>query len=220
VSFRVEQRAFYKGRDVSDVLRRSGVPLNVVDRRFTKALDGLPSEKLKVLEISDLIDRESGNYPHPHWTVRTKFWWKQHFPRGRFVVLDERYHPVTGQSLLGHEELEENSENSRYSTKTYCMDAKTRSAALAMLGRNRSNPQSGNLLTALSVDYVLSTGNNWKGPIGRFRLVLDTVKYENVMSLCWDGKLKAVGPTTFENARENFAPKSDIRLLVLQQAPL
>jgi hypothetical protein len=220
VPFKIEQRAFYKGRDVSDIIRRSGVPLNIVDPRFTKTLDGSSPQKLKLLEAADLIDRESGRYLHPHWTVSTKFWWQQHFAPGKAVVLEEHYRPVTGQALIGREELDGRNENGRYWTKTYCMDAKTRSAALAMLARNRSNPQSGNMLTALSVDYVLSTGNNWKGPIERFRLVLDTLKHENVMSLCWDERLKAVGPATFENARENFAPKSDIELLILQQAPL
>jgi hypothetical protein len=220
VPFRVEQRAFYNGRDVSDVLRRAGVPLNVVDPGFSTALDGLPTQKLRMLEMSGLVDSESGSYPHPHWTVRTKFWWTQHFARGRAVVLDEHYHPVTGQSLVGREELDGNSENGRYWTNTYCIDAKMRAAAVAMLAHNRSNPQSGNLLTALSVDYVLSTGNNWKGPIGHFRLVLDKLLPTNALSLCWDGTLTPAGTTRFESARKNFAPKDDIRFLILQQSPL
>jgi hypothetical protein len=196
------------------------VPLNVIDPRFTKTLDRLPAQKLKLLETADLIDRESGSNPHPHWTVRTKFWWQQHFPRGRAVVLDEHYRPVTGQSLIGRDELDGNDENGRYWIKTYCMDAKTRVAALAMLAHNHSNPQSGNLLTALSVDYVLSTGNNWKGPIAHFRLVLDKLLSTNALSLCWDGTLKPAGPAQFQSLRERFAPQDDIRLLVLQQAPL
>jgi hypothetical protein len=96
----------------------------------------------------------------------------------------------------------------------------TRTTALVLLARNRANPKSGNLLTALATEYVLSTGNNWKGPIGRFRLVLDKLKYENVMSLSWAGSLGSNSPTTFGYARENFAPKEDIKLLILQQAPL
>jgi hypothetical protein len=152
--------------------------------------------------------------------VRTRFWWRQRFPAGKAVVLDEHYRPVTGESLIGREELDAENENGRYWIKTYCMDAKTRAAALAMLARNRSNPQSGNMLTALTTDYVLSTGNNWKGPIGRFRLSVDKLRHENVMSICWDGDLKPLGTEGFEYARANFAPKSDIRLLVLQQAPL
>jgi hypothetical protein len=83
VPFRVEQRAFYKGRDVGDIIRRVGVPLNVVDPEFTNALDSLPPPKLRLLETTGLIDRESGSHPHPHWIVRTKFWWKQHFPGSR-----------------------------------------------------------------------------------------------------------------------------------------
>ena len=220
VPFQVEPRAIYKDRDVSEIVRRAGVPLSIVAPGFTKALDGLSPEKLKLLEEADLIDRESGSYAHPHWLVRTRFWWRQHFPIGKPVILDERYRPVTGESLAGHEELAPTSEDGRYWLKTYCMDAKVRTAALAMLARNSANPRSGNLLTALATDYVLSTGNNWKGPIGRFRLVLDKLKPENVLSLCWGGDLKPVGPTTLESTRENFAPKSDIRLLVLQQMPL
>jgi hypothetical protein len=37
-----------------------------------------------------------------------------------------------------------------------------------------------------------------------------------VLSLCWGGDLKKTGATTFEAARENFAPARDIKLLVLQ----
>ena len=40
------------------------------------------------------------------------------------------------------------------------------------------------------------------------------------MSLCVDESLKPLGTAAFGFARESFAPKTDIRLLVLQQAPL
>jgi hypothetical protein len=220
VPFQVEQRAFYNGKDVTGVLRRAGVPLNIVDPRFSKMLDGLASQQRASLEAADLIDRENGSYAHPHWLVRTKFWWRQHFPAGKAIVLDEHYQPVTGESLIGRDELDPTSQNGRYWLKTYCMDAEARSTALALLARNRANPQSGNLLTALATEYVLSTGHNWKGPIGRFRLVLDKLKHENVVSLCWAGRLESISPTTFAFTRENFAPKEDIKLLVLEQAPL
>jgi Domain of unknown function (DUF4424) len=218
VSFQTEQRAFYKDRDVTGILRRAGAPLNIVDPRFTKALDNLSPAARKLLEAADLADHESGSYEHPHWTVRTRFWWRQRFPAGKTVMLDEHYHPVTGQSLFGVEELKPQNENGRYWAKTYCIDPETRNASSGMLARNHSTPQNGNYLTALTTDYVLSTGNNWKGPIGRFRLVLDKLRPDNALSLCWDGVLTKTGPTSFQSARENFAPKSDIKLLVLQQA--
>ena len=220
VPFQIEQRASYRGKDVTDILRRAGVPLNVIDPRFTRTLDALGSKQRATLKAADLIDMESGSYPHPHWLVQTKFWWRQHFAAGKPVVLDEHYQPVTGESLIGRDELKASNDNGRYWIKTYCMDAKTRSAALALFAHNHANPQSGNMLTALATDYVLSTGNNWKGPIGRFRLVLDKLKHENVMSVCIDGSLRPLGPEAFQYTQESFAPKMDIRLLVLQQAPL
>lgn len=220
IPFQIEQRAFYNGRDVTAVLRRAGVPLNVVDPHFTKALDTLGTRQRASLEAADLIDMESGGTAHPHWLVRTKFWWRQRFPAEKMVVLEQHYQPVTGESLIGRDELEPANENGRYWSKTYCIDASARSVALALLAHNRANPQSDNMLTALATDYVLTTGNNWKGPIGRFRLVLDRLKPENVMSLCTGGRIHPASATTFEYVRENLAPKTDIRLLVLQQAPL
>ena len=219
VPFQTEQRALYKGRDVTEIIRRVGVPLNIVDPGFTKTLDGLSPANRKLLEAADLIDEESGSGPHPHWTVRTRFWWRQHFPAGQTVTLDEHYHPVTGQSLFGVDELKPQNEDGAHWLKTYCIDPATRSTIAAMLAHNHSTPQNGNYLTAYTTDYVLVTGNNWKGPIGRFHLVLDKLKPDNTLSLCWDGELKKSGPASFETTRENFAPKSDIRLLVLQQAP-
>jgi hypothetical protein len=72
------------------------------------------------------------------------------------------------------------------------------------------------MLNAYETDYILKTANNWNGPIGRFRLVLDKLKPDNTLSLCWDGELKKTGPTTFEAVRTNFAPTRDIHLLVLE----
>ncbi len=87
-----------------------------------------------------------------------------------------------------------------------------------MLAHNHSTSQNGNYLTAFTTDYVLVTGNNWKGPIGHFHLVLDKLKPGNALSLCWDGGITKTGPATFESTRDSFSPKIDIQLLVLQQA--
>ncbi|HEY3638736.1 MAG TPA: DUF4424 family protein [Rhizomicrobium sp.] len=219
IPFETEQRAFYKGRDVTEIVRRVGVPLNIVDPAFTKTLDALPPAKLKLLKSADLVDEDSGAFAHPHWTVRTRFWWRQKFPAGKTVTLDEHYHPVTGQSLFGTEELNAKDENGRHWLNTYCVDPGTRAVAASMLAHHHASPQNGNYLTALTTDYVLVTGNNWNGPIGHFHLILDKLKPENALSLCWDGRLTKTGPTTFESTRDGFAPKSDIKLLVLQQGP-
>jgi hypothetical protein len=220
VPFETEQRAFYKGRDVTAIVRSAGVPLNIVDPGFVKTLDTLSPIKRKLLEAADLVDRESGEGLHPHWTARTRFFWHERFPSGRTVVLDERYHPVTGQSLFGASDLKPGDENGCYYLKTFCIDPSAQKSLSRMIAeRTRRDPQNGGYITALTTDYVLSTGNNWKGPIGHLHLVLDKLDPGNLLSLCWDGALERIRPASFESTRESFAPKGDLKILVLQQAP-
>ena len=220
VSFAVEQRAFYKGRDVTAFLRGLGMPIHIVAPDFVKTLDALSPDKKKKLEAADLTDSESGESEHPHWTVSTKFYWRQHFPAGKTVILDQSYQPVTGQSFFSASELDEKSEDGRYYVKNFCIDAAARATLMKNIGASKkANPANGGLLNAFTTDYILKTGNNWKGPIGHFHLTLDKLKPDDILSLCWDGALKKTGPTTFEAVRDNFAPKSNIRLLVLENAP-
>jgi hypothetical protein len=212
----VEQRAFYRGRDVTDIVRRAGVPLNLNDPKFAEITEKLPKAQRKILEDAGLADSESGAEEHPHWVVRTKFWWHQTFPAGKPLVLEHSYQPVTGQSFFTAYELKTDSDNS-YDVNTYCIDAATRSAIAARIGAGQSDE--GGMMQAFSTDYILVSGNNWKGPIGRFHLTLDKLKPQNILSLCWKGDLKKTGATTFEAVRDNFAPTGDIHLLVLEDAP-
>jgi Domain of unknown function (DUF4424) len=219
IPFQVEQRAIYKGRDVTDIVKSAGVPVNIVDPSFVKTIDGLSTAKRKVLAAADLIDLESGAGVHPHWVARTKFFWHQLFPAGKTVVFEQRYQPVTGQSFFGGEELK-GGEDAHYWQENFCLDASTRATITARLAAYKKvDKQNGGMLNAFTTDYILITGNNWKGPIGKFHLTIDKLKPENVLSMCWDGELKKTGATTFEAMRENFAPQHDIKLLVLSTAP-
>jgi len=88
-------------------------------------------------------------------------------PGRRAIVLDERYHPVTGKALFGASELKPDNEDGRYFLTNFCIDPSAqRSLARMIADKTRVDPQNGGYITALTTDYVLSTGNNWKGPIG------------------------------------------------------
>jgi hypothetical protein len=216
VAVNVEQRAFYRGRDVSAAVRAAGLPINVVNQAGFDKLDKLTPAQKAALKQAGIAEWESAESAHPLWLVRTRFWWKQHFPAGRPVVLTQSYQPVTGQSLFGDYALQPKSDEARHYAATYCLDAATRARAAAMIAAaKKANPDGGGYIAAFVTDYVLMTGNNWKGPIGHFRLVLDKLAPGNLLSLCWDGALRKTGPTTFEAERTNFAPVRDIKLLVL-----
>ena len=221
VAVSVEQRAWFNNRDVTAIIKSVGLPVNVISEGGYEKLVALSPAKRKILTAGDLAEFDGNNNALPHWIVRTRFYWRQHFPARKSVVLEQSYQPVTGQSLFGPMELDSKSEDGSYYTKKFCVDAPSRVTLARMTAAaKKAKPDGGGYLNLLTTEYILSTGNNWKGPIGRFHLTLDKLAPDNVISLCWDGKLKRTGATTFEDTRENFAPKNDIKLLVFtDQAP-
>jgi hypothetical protein len=220
IPFQVEQRAVYQGRDVTAIVKAAGLPINIIAAGAYDTLKKLTPANRKMLEAKGLADVESGEDEHPHWTVQTRFYWNQKFPAGKTVVFEQSYQPVTGEAFFMNEELAPAAKGEFSYSKNYCFDAPTRAEIEKQLAISaKANRQDGAMLYALTTDYILVTGNNWKGPIGHFHLTLDKQKPENVLSLCWDGDLKRTGATTFEATRENFAPAHDIHLLVLEQRP-
>jgi hypothetical protein len=222
IPVQVEQRAFLKDRDVTAIVAKAGAPLNPVHPKNVPALDKLPKAQMEMLIEAGLGEME-GEYLHPHWTTRTKFFWTQHFPAGKTVVLEQSYQPVAGRALFSQYDLtaDEKSKDSDsgYWQKTYCMDKATLATLARMIKASAKKGSDGvapGLLTAYSTDYILKTANNWKGPIGKFHLTLDKLKPDNVLSLCWNGELKKTGATQFEFTRENFAAAQDIKLAVIQ----
>jgi hypothetical protein len=224
IPIQVEQRAFYNGRDVTEAVKAAGAPVNAIVAQGWKSMAKVSKGGIAALIRAGLVEHEDGGNGGDNiakWTTRTKFFWQQRFPAGKTVVLDERYQPVTGQSFFSDSELDgANAEETSYWQKGFCIDAPTRSAIAAKISESKkASPQNGGLLNAFSTDYILVTGNNWKGPIGDFHLTVDKQRADSILSMCWDGDLKKTGATTFEASRENFAPRHDIKLLVLTGSP-
>ncbi|MGE8103017.1 DUF4424 family protein [Allorhizobium sp. NPDC080224] len=61
---------------------------------------------------------------------------------------------------------------------------------------------------------ILTTGNNWYGPIGDFRLTVDKLNPESIVSFCGQG-VKKTGPTTFEMRAKDFYPERDLNILLV-----
>ena len=214
VEAKPDERAVLDGRDVTAQVRAAGLPINIIGDVMMKTLDHLAPALRKSLLAQGLLEGEKDEI-HPHWIAKTSFWWHQIFPAGKTVVIEHNYQPVTGQSFFGQESLSDKDEG-RANRKAFCIDASTRAAIESRIAKLDKSGVNGAYLEAYTTEFVLKTANNWKGPIGRFRLTLDKLKRENLLSLCWDGDLKKTGATTFEATRDNFAPTRDIKLLVLQ----
>lgn len=216
IAFEADQRAIAAGKDVTAAIRAAGIPVNVVMGQRFGALEKLSKEKRRALAAVKAVELEEDNVV-PRWTIRTRFHWKQHFPAGKTVTIAHSYQPVTGAAFFTQYEMAAKGKDD-YWKKQFCMDPPTLSRIHKMLAAAaaKTGPESLNgMLQISTTEYILSTGNNWKGPIGRFHMTLDKLKPENTLSVCWDG-LKKSGPATFEFTRSNYAPDRDVRMVVLR----
>jgi hypothetical protein len=216
IATRLQARAVANGRDVSAQVRAAGVPIGIYSDAFNRALAAVPAAKIQALIRAGLME-EDGDSRRPKWMVELTYHWQQRFPAGKTVIIEHRYKPVTGEQFFGRPSLAE-AEMREYWDKTFCVDPGTRAAlgkALDAMAKGRNADDGSALMIAYSTAYILTTGNNWKGPIGRFHLTLDKVKPANVISVCWDAApLRKTGPTRFETTVVNFRPKRDLNIAV------
>jgi len=217
VPVQVEQRAFLKGEDVTAAITAAGLPVNVLVAGNMQTLDRLDAGKKRALEKAGLVENEGQGQEHPRWIVRTKFYWTQHFPAGKTVVIEHSYTPVTGQTFFTDYDLKPKQypDGGRRWQRDYCMDGPTL-ATIAQHLKRTSKPDQSGMMNIYSTDFILKTANNWKGGIGELHLTIDKLKPDNVLSLCWNGELKKTGPTRFESVLRNVRPRRDIKMVVLE----
>lgn len=129
--------------------------------------------------------------------VHLIYHWEQVFPAGKTLVVEHRYAPSAEASILS-------GSLDPQTRKTYCVDADMAQSVAAGLGTKVGQ--------TAEIGYILTTANNWKGPIGRFRLVLDKLRPETLVSLCATG-LRKISPTQFEMVKKDFVPQKDLAVL-------
>jgi hypothetical protein len=214
VAMTVEHKALLEGADRTAELQRLGVPLS--GEGIRAALDRLPAATQarlvkSGLAIPDEYDSGKGWEKHlaPAWSVRETWYWTQTFPAGRDLKVEHAYAPGTGASVdsaLSIPELRRSAEGARMIAR-YCVDA----AFLAGIERiKRSSPYA----PEQRIGYVLTTGANWRAPIGRFRLMVDKGSADNLVSFCGEG-VRKVSPTRFEMIRTNWRPARDLDVVIV-----
>lgn len=212
VAYRTHQTAHTPaGRDITQVLRDRGLPFLPFSDRMWRAFEteeGRPIGDRQLSALGALIDG------YPAWTVRTAFSWPQTFPAGRTLTVRHEYTPAAGAFLLGTDSEGEG----KWYRETYCAGAGEWRGILNRARDSRNRDQEGWLLVK-TVDYILTTANNWAGPIGHFRLTIDKGSPRDLVSLCWAGGLTKTGPTTFEFQARNFRPTQDLAIAFVQATP-
>lgn len=213
----LQQRAWVAGVDVTERVLAAGLPVAPIGD-----FDGLDIDHLSDAEIEDLaawgivvIQGElgrAGGRPQidAGWTLKSAYWWRMTFPAGRDVAVKHSYAPAVGGAaglfVLGDGSR---TEPHPYYADKYCVDA---SFMAGVRNRAGDNDLDGPRYYEQWLSYVLTTGANWLGPIGTFKLIVDKGSTENLVSFCGKGVTKT-GPTTFEMDLNGVVPEKDLDIL-------
>ena len=216
----LDQHVIALGVDRTEDLRKAGIPLLPYSERTYAALKAAPKAVQDDLHSKGLTDTSTYDAGQgmvtditPVWTLKSAYWWKTTFPAGKTVRVSHRYKPSVGGTVA----LTFFDQGDGYSTydeykKTYCLDDAFMKTATKL--SEASKKGKGPTYTESWFSYVLTTGANWSGPIGKFRLTVDKGKPENYVSFCGSG-VKKSGPTTFTMEKTEFFPEEDINVLII-----
>jgi len=233
VHTKIESKALLGDKDISAELKKLGISYwipghgpgdrEIVRKQLAQLDRGIRQRLIKAGFIQAIDDRGVDGELMPSWRLVTLYYWTQIFPVGKNVSIQHIYKPVPslseGFSALLYDYQNKplagfvlgGTTEARYPKdanhlKQYCMT----DGFWAEVKRktNLSAFQSN------EINFILKTANAWHKPIGEFTLVLQTLKPENLVSLCIDG-IKQTSATSFEVTKRNFAPDKDIKVFFL-----
>lgn len=210
-----------EGRDMTSVVRQTGLPLNANLPAWRSKLRDLPHDVRKRLVKEGVLFGEPGDGTaddlSPQWSLRETYHWQQTFPANKLSVVEHRYKPVVGSSFFTGDASDMQTIRSTYE-RPYCLDHAGIAGVQRLLEKAKTataRGKSGSNVFAVETKYILKTGANWKASIGQFTMTLDKLHEDAVLSTCFDG-IKKTGATTFEVQRNQFEPKNDIQFVIFR----
>lgn len=140
----------------------------------------------------------------PRFTVHEYFTWQQHFPAKQPIQIRHHYIPSlsTGVPQSAATLLESYGQSS-------CIDAAARKGIQQREGEYGAD-------WAL-LRYILTTANNWQGPIGEFHLIIKKRAPGDLLSLCFSGQLQKTAADTFEYRAHDYTPPRDLEILFVRR---
>lgn len=204
----LEERAFHGTQEVTERLKRHGLPLNPLRREeLETALKRLSPADLQALHGAGLLSDATPD-AGAQWRSEAKFHWEQVFPADAELRISHSYAPVAGNWFLSPREAATREVRARY-----CLD----DAGLAGIRRLAAARPEG-YTRAFEVPYIVTTARNWAGRIGRFTLTVDKGRADALVSFCRQG-VRKTGPTTFAWEARDYVPDSDLRVLLVSNDP-
>lgn len=222
----LEMRASAASLDVTEDLIAAGIPVNHlvpgIDDQLAALDEATKADWLArgILHHEFYEDDDTRvDYYWPLWSLRATYWWWSTFPANERMRVSHRYTPsvggTAGVSFLNSDGTPGGYDFEGYRQR-YCMDGPF---LRALENATRQSGQDYPPFTEAWISYVLTTGGNWAGTIGRFTLTIDKGAPENFVSFCGEG-VEKIGPTTFRMVKEDFYPQNDLDVLIMRRFEL
>jgi len=220
VAVELEQKVMAGGAERSALLAKYNLPIDPAIDDLVEILTALPKEAWRELADAGVVEIEpdvDGDLLRQNWTLTTTYHWEQTFPAGREIVVEHDYQPSVGHSPAVSSIIGPHGESNlgwpQEAMQKYCIDTAFLTAVDRAAGSGRKPDD---VWHEKYIDYVLTTGANWSGPIGSFHLVVDKGLPDNFVSFCAEG-VKKISATAFEVRKTNFIPKEDLHILIVKK---
>lgn len=215
VTPKIEIRAFKKDKEITERLRSLGLPISVLDPRMKAAIQKLPKPELSQLVkdewiVDDGTETTAGKTDRwiwPWWQTRIQFYWTQHFPANSTVRVSHTYAPVVGGSYID--------DDGSHISERYCGTADTTKHIKELKAKLTKQRENALIIWWRSLQYILTTANNWNGPIQHFHLEIDSDSSDDILLTCTPS-IKQTSPTRYELDASDFRPERDLAIVVLQ----
>ena len=224
-----ERRAFFRGKEVTTALRKAGLSDTEIFETFGIQTDDKAPNFLESTLKPEVTRKMWAVFPPlkkrwPPWSVRETLYWDQTFPAGQEVTVTHSYKAMSGalSNIIPTEELAQclpalpvpsllegvAPPNEACATAAVCEALQKTHAQRRDAGETGPRTQ----IIVWSVEYILGTGNHWKGPIGAFTLRLIKEQPEDAVALCFPGTSVQVDPLTVEYRHTDFRPQDRLRV--------
>lgn len=215
----IEIRAFGK-TEITAELRRLAVDPFKPDLHLHR-----PDVVDALRRLGVIIDDGPASKPDPvaEWSVRVNFHWSQTFPAVRQITVRHRYRPVHGNFYAPVDPSDQRTRRTKADQALggqWCFDQSYNAAELKLFGRQyeeaakeKDKVSSDHRVWYDNVQYVLKTGANWHGPIGRFELQINKGGAELVSTCPIPGLRLQRAPYGFNAVAVDYTPTTDLDIL-------
>lgn len=212
VQYEKDIRASANGKDCTDLLTSRGISISDFDgigmgrEDDDHILKRLTPEDTNLFFERRVLESMPPWTGRPIWTVSIMYHWTQTFPPNGVTIIRHTYTPVIGYSPFANTRKDR-----RRFFREACPNKDTRDWIQRSIPKER-------YFSALWVNYILTTANNWAGPIAEFNLTVSNPERKHVL-VCFDGESTSDSSPVLDFRRQDFAPRKDLKVFYLQKMP-